>query len=99
MRVTRFLNQYQQPSSKANDYYQGTEPIQITDRHRNGQEKKTKRTKNDLQNTTQKSEDRTTRTPLKTGVEIRCYGRVGSSCSMCGTSRVTLITNPVINHE
>ena len=96
MTVTRLLNQYQQPPSKTNDYYQGTEPIQITDRHRNGREKKKKRAKNDLQNITQKSDDPTTRTPLKTGVELRCSGWVGSSCSMCGTSHVT---NPVINHE
>jgi hypothetical protein len=37
------------------------------DRQRNGQRKKGKRTNNDLQNTTQKSQDRVTRTPLKTG--------------------------------
>jgi len=30
---------------------------------------------------TYKTKDRVTRTPLKTGGELRCSGRVGSSCS------------------
>ena len=36
------------------------------DRQDNGQQKKDKRTNNDLQNTAQKTKDRVTRTPLKT---------------------------------
>ena len=40
---------------------------------------KRKRTINDLQNTTQKTKDRATQTPLKIGGELRCSGRVGSS--------------------
>ena len=40
-----------------------------------------KRTNNDLQNITHKTKDRVTRTPLETGGELRCPGRVGSSCS------------------
>ena len=47
-----------------------------------GHKKKDKRTNKDLQNTTQKTKDRATRTPLKTGNEYKCYGRVGSSCSL-----------------
>ena len=47
---------------------------------------KGKGTNNDLQNITQKTKDRVTRTPLKTG-------RVNSSCSTSGTRRVTLVTN------
>jgi hypothetical protein len=31
--------------------------------------------------------------------ELRCSGRVNSSCSSSGTCRVNLVTNPVINHE
>jgi hypothetical protein len=54
---------------------------------------------NDLQNTTQKTKDRTTRTPLKTWDELRYSGRVSSSCSTSGTRRLTLVTNPVISHE
>ena len=41
------------------------------DREQNGQRRKYKRTNNDLQNTTQKTKDRVTRTPLKPGV-ISC---------------------------
>jgi len=40
-----------------------------------------------------------TRTPLKTGDELRCSGRVSIPFSNCGTRRVTIITNPVIRHE
>jgi hypothetical protein len=32
--------------------------------------------------------------PTKTGGELRCSGRVGSSFSTSGTSRVNLLTNP-----
>ena len=35
-----------------------------------------------------KSKDRVTRTPLKTWGELRCSGRVSSSCSTSGTRRV-----------
>jgi hypothetical protein len=52
-----------------------------------------KMTNNDLQNTTQKTKDRTTRTPLKTGVSS---GRVSSSWSTSGTRRVALVTNLVM---
>jgi len=34
-------------------------------------------------------------TPLKTGSELMCVERVGSSCSMCG---IRLVTNPVIGY-
>ena len=48
---------------------------------------------------THKTEDRVTRTPLKTGGELRCSGRVSSSFSTSGTRHVNLVTNPVISHE
>ena len=48
---------------------------------------------------TYKTKDRVTRTPLKTRGELRCSGRVGSSCSTSDTRRVNLVTNPVISHE
>jgi hypothetical protein len=54
-----------------------------------------KRTRNDLQNTTQKTKDRATRTSLKTGDELMCPGRISSSCAR----RVTPVTHPVISHE
>jgi len=61
--------------------------------------KKDKRTNNDLQNITQKTKDRVTRTPLKTGGELLCSGRVGRSCSTSGTRRVNLATNAMTSHE
>jgi hypothetical protein len=48
---------------------------------------------------TYKTKDRVTRTPLKTGGELRCSRRVSSSCSTSDTHRVNLVTNPVISHE
>ena len=48
---------------------------------------------------THKTKDRVTRTPLKTGGELRCSGRVSSSCSTSGNRHVNLVTNPVISHE
>ena len=57
---------------------------------------KRKRTNNELQNTTQKSKDRATQTPLKTRGELMCFGRVNSSCSTSGTCRVTIATNMLL---
>jgi hypothetical protein len=48
---------------------------------------------------THKTKDRVTRTQLKTGGELRCFGRVSSSCFTSGTHRVNLVTNPVISDE
>ena len=48
---------------------------------------------------TYKTKDRVTRTPLKTGSELRCPGRVSGSCSTSDTRRINLVTNPVISHE
>ena len=46
-----------------------------------GEMKSDKRTNNDQQNITEKTEDLATRTSLETGFELRCSGSVGSSCS------------------
>jgi hypothetical protein len=48
---------------------------------------------------TYKTKDRLTRTPLKNAGELRCSGRVGSSCCTSCTRRVNLVTNPVICRE
>jgi hypothetical protein len=48
---------------------------------------------------TRKTKDRVIRTPLKTGDELRCSGRVSSSCSTNDTRRVNIVTNPVISRE
>ena len=48
---------------------------------------------------THKIKDRVTRTPQKTGGELRCSGRVSSSYSISGTRCVNLVTNLVIIRE
>ena len=48
---------------------------------------------------THKTKDRVTWTPLKTGGELSCSGRVSNSCSTSGTRRVNLVTKPVISRE
>jgi hypothetical protein len=48
---------------------------------------------------TYKTKHRVARTPLKTGGELRCSGRVSSSCSTSGTRCVNLIKNQVISRE
>ena len=42
---------------------------------------------------------RETRTPLKIWGELKCSGKVSNSCTIGGTLRVNLVTNPVIDHE
>jgi hypothetical protein len=61
-----------------------------------------KKVQKDKQRTTKhthKTKDRVTQTPLKTGGELRCSGRVSSSCSTSGTRRVNLVTNAVVSRE
>jgi hypothetical protein len=51
-------------------------------RQHNDQKKKDKRRNNDLQDIhIKQTKDRETRTTLKTGGELKCPGRVSSSCS------------------
>jgi hypothetical protein len=46
------------------------------------------------------TKERATRISLKSGVKSDAQERLSSSfCSTCGTRRVTLVTNPVINHD
>jgi hypothetical protein len=52
-----------------------------------------------IHNNTSKTTDRVIQTVLKTGGELRCSGRVSSSCSTSGTRSVNLVTNPVVSHE
>jgi hypothetical protein len=58
-----------------------------------------RKTNNNIQNTTQKTIDRAQQTPLKTGCELKCPGRVNSSCSTGRTRCVTLVTFPVISKD
>jgi hypothetical protein len=67
------------------------------DRQHNGQKKREKRTNNDLQSI--HIQHLVTRTPLKTGGILMCFGMEGSSCSTRGTRGLTLVTNPMISDE
>ena len=49
-------------------------------------------------NTKQKTKDRTTRIPLKSGSGLRCSGMVSISCYNSDIRRVTLVTNLAISH-
>jgi len=64
-----------------------------------GQKKKVQLDKQRSTKRVHKTEDRVTRTPLKTGCELSCSRRVSSSCSTSDTRRVNLVTNPVISHD
>ena len=68
-------------------------------RQHNGKKKKVQRDKQRSTKHTYKAKDRLTRTPLKTGGELRCSGRLSSSCSTSGTRRVNLVTNPITSRE
>jgi hypothetical protein len=59
-------------------------------RQHNGQNKKVQKDKQRSTKHTHKTKDRVTRTPLNTGGDLRCSGRVISSCSTSGTRRVNL---------
>ena len=48
---------------------------------------------------THQTKDRVARTPLKIGGELRCSGRISSSCSTSGIRRVNLVINLVISHK
>jgi hypothetical protein len=66
-------------------------------RQHNCQKKMYKGTNNDIQNK-HKTKDRVTFNPLKTAGELRCSGRISSSCSNSDTRCVNLVTNQVISH-
>jgi hypothetical protein len=55
-----------------------------------------KRTNNDIQNISHKTTDQATRTTLTLGGRLKCSG---SSCSTCGTHRVTLATKLGTSHK
>ena len=71
----------------------------LKDKQYSGQKKKYKRINNDLQNITHKTKKTSNTNPTKTGVELRCPGRLSRSCSNSGTHRVTLVTNQLKIHE
>ena len=78
--------------------YQRGNQIRISRKNRqsNGQKKNDKLRSTKL---AYKTKDRITWTPLKTGDELRCSGKVSISCSTSDTRRVNLVANLVISHE
>jgi hypothetical protein len=64
--------------------------ISKKNRQHNGQKKKVQMDKTWSTKYTYKTKDRVTRIPLKTVVELRCSGRVNSSCSTSGTRPVII---------
>ena len=62
-------------------------------RQHNGQKKKDKGQTTGYK--THKTKDGVTRTPLKSGGEVRCSGRVSSSCSTSDTRRANPVINPM----
>ena len=64
--------------------------ISKKDRQLNGQKEIGQKDKRRSTKHTYDTKDRVTRTPLKPGGELRCSGRVSSSCSTSGTRRVNL---------
>jgi hypothetical protein len=67
-------------------------------RQHNGQKKKVQKDKQLSTKHTDKTKDRVTRTPLKTG-GTQVLRRVNSSYSTSGTRRITLVTNSAISQE
>jgi hypothetical protein len=68
-------------------------------RHHNGQKKKIQKDKQRSTKLALKTNDRITRTQLKTGSELMFSGRVSRSCSITDTRHVNLVTNLVISHD
>jgi hypothetical protein len=106
----RFCNNVHEVCSKSKDWKAQWEEFEDTkgviririlkkNKQRNGQKKKIQKDKQRSAKQTYQAKDRIIRTPLKTGSELRCSGRVSSSCSTCGTRRVYLVTHPVIGHQ
>jgi hypothetical protein len=68
--------------------------ISKKNRQRNGQKKK------DKQRSAKHTQKRSSNSnPIKNRGELRCFGRVSSSCCTSDTRRVNLVTHPVISRE
>ena len=95
-RVT--VTQYMYIVCEMLEYFKGVirNPKLKKERRYNNQRKKCKRTNNDIQNTTQKTQK--TNLTNKWG-ELRCSERVNSSCSTGDIRGVALVTIPAISHE
>ena len=73
--------------------------ISMKNRQHDGQNENVQKDKQRSTKHTHKTKHPVTRTPLKTGSELRCSGRVSSSCTTSDTHRVNLVINPATSHE
>ena len=80
-------------------YQRGNQKPYIEEQTTQWPKEKVQKDKQRSKKHTYKTKDRVTRTPLKTGGELRCSGRVSSYCSTSDTRRVNLVTNPAISRE
>ena len=68
------------------------------DRQHNGQKKRTKG-QTMIYKTLHRNLNSSNANTHKNRGELRCSGRVGSTCSTSDTRRVNLVTNPVTSHD
>ena len=61
--------------------------------------KENKKTNSDLQKSLHRKLRSSHTNRTEKGGELRCSKRISNLCSKCGTRRVSIITNTVINHE
>ena len=80
-------------------YQRGNQNLYIEEQTAQWPKEKVQKDKQWSTKHTHKTKDRVTRTPQKTGGELRCSGWVSRFCSTSGTRRVNLVTNPVISNE
>ena len=94
-------NVYRPPHKEEFENTKGVFKIRISKKNRqhNGKKKRVKKDKQRSTKHTYKTKDRVTRTPLKSGGELRVSGRVNRSCFTSDTRYVSLVTHPVISHE
>jgi hypothetical protein len=70
--------------------------ISMKNRQHNGQKKSTKGQTTIYKAYAYSTKDRVTRTPLKTGCELRCSGRVSISCSISDSTKTSKIILNII---
>ena len=80
-------------------YQRGNQNPYIEKQTKQWPEEKVQRDEQRSTKHTYKTKDRVTRTQPITGGELRCSGRIDSSCSTSGIHPVNLVTNPVISQE
>jgi hypothetical protein len=95
-----FYNSYFIPVCEELEDTKAVIRIRISKKHRQHNAlQKSRKEQTTIYKTYTYTKDRVTCTPLKTWSELRCSGRVHTSCSTRCTRRVTLVKIPLISHE